>query len=252
MGARNTTQHEREPGEQDKAATGTRLRSGRLNVYAPILADDPGAVARLRKKVRHIPAERVILREHARPHEAYVIYSGWAYSYKTLPDGSRQIITFCTPGNLLCFEALVHPGLAYEYGIRSLTPLTLCVFDIDAARASLVPVSQAQMNGFWEMVHRYHNALIRKIAGLGRSTAKGRLCQLLLEIHERLRVKGLLNGARFAFPVTHAHLADALGVTDVYVGRLLGDLRNAHIFELENGIATILDDNALRAMAQDN
>ena len=36
----------------------------------------------------------------------YTILSGWAFRYKTLPDGRRQILNYALPGDFSAFRAL--------------------------------------------------------------------------------------------------------------------------------------------------
>jgi CRP-like cAMP-binding protein len=229
----------------------TQCAIGRLSVYAPTLAEDPAGIARLRKEVRFHPAERTLLRESAEPREVFAIYSGWAYTFKTLPDGGRQIITFCVPGDLVYFESILLPGRPAGYGMRSLTRLVTCAFEVASVQAFFADSTPAQRERYRDVVHCYHDLLTQKIAALGRSSARSRLAQLVFEMDRRLRARGMSDGTHFPFPATQAHLADALGVTTVYVGRTLADLRDQRIFVLENGTATILDHEALHTISRD-
>src|ERR1700732_2468721 len=55
--------------------------------------------------------------------ELYTLYSGWAFRFKTLPDGRRQILNFLLPGDLLGLEAAMFD--AAVNGIEALTDVEL-------------------------------------------------------------------------------------------------------------------------------
>src|SRR5579862_3209742 len=60
------------------------------------------------------------------PAELYTLFSGWAYRFKTLPDGRRQILNFALPGDLLGLQASMFSNSLYD--IVALTNVELCVF----------------------------------------------------------------------------------------------------------------------------
>jgi CRP-like cAMP-binding protein len=56
-------------------------------------------------------------------------------------------------------------------------------------------------------------------------TAQERICDLLLELIERMDLAGLVEGGSMAAPLTQETLADATGLTPVHVNRTLQLLR---------------------------
>lgn len=224
---------------------------GGFSLYAPTLKENPEAISRLRKETRQFAAERTIIRENTIPTEFYTIYSGWGYIFKLLPDGRRQIIVFLLPGDTFSLWSIASPDVPLHYTFRSLTPMTLCVFDRQEILRQAVAASPAQIAAFQGTMERAHGFLTRRIVDLGRRSAKGRICQLILELEGRLRKKGLSDGSRFTLPATQAHIADTLGLTSVYVSRTLAELRRDNIFELQDSVATILDAAALRTIADE-
>src|SRR3954463_9265449 len=54
------------------------------------------------------------------------VLAGWAFIYRTLTDGERQILDSRLPGDLIGIQALV--SNTSEYGVQALPPLKLCVF----------------------------------------------------------------------------------------------------------------------------
>jgi CRP-like cAMP-binding protein len=86
---------------------------------------------------------------------------------------------------------------------------------------------------------------------LGRRSAIGRVSQLLVEIERRLGERGGVQGNQFYFPVRQEHLADALGLTAVYVNRTLDRLRKDGIIEFERDRMQIMDHVTLRKIADE-
>ena len=67
--------------------------------------------ARLDERV--LPAKRNILRDEKEADEVFTLYDGWAYTYKLMLDGRRQILDFLLPGSfiglhMLWFKAMLH------------------------------------------------------------------------------------------------------------------------------------------------
>src|SRR5882724_18430 len=44
----------------------------------------------------------------------YTLFGGWAFRYKRLPDGKRQILDFLLPGDLIGVEAALFGGIAHS------------------------------------------------------------------------------------------------------------------------------------------
>ena len=90
-----------------------------------------------------------------------------------------------------------------------------------------------------------------RLADIGRRSALGRLAHLLLELESRLERKGLSKDGQFNFPVRQEHLADAVGLTTVYVNRTLDRLRRLGVIEYDRDVMRILDADKLRAIGDE-
>lgn len=73
---------------------------------------------------------------------------------------------------------------------------------------------------------------------LGRLRPTQRLAYLMLELAERLERRGMIEGDRFAMPLTYEHLADLIGVSRSQIGASLTDLK-------QRGWATLTDGNLI-------
>ena len=90
----------------------------------------------------------------------------------------------------------------------------------------------------------------RLAASIGRLDAHARLCVLLLDIHDRLRHRGLISHATFNLPLTQEQIADHLGLTLVHVNRTLRRLRKEKIVLVDRQVVIIQDMERLRELAQ--
>ena len=70
-----------------------------------------------------------ILMEGAHSAHLYTVLSGWAFRYKTLVDGRRQILNYLLPGDLVGLQGSVIGEM--DHSVEALSPLVLCVFQRD-------------------------------------------------------------------------------------------------------------------------
>jgi CRP-like cAMP-binding protein len=59
----------------------------------------------------------------------------------------------------------------------------------------------------------------------------------------------MVDGNRFAFPITQASMADAVGISSVHINRVLQELRQRHLISWDRGILEIVDWAALSTLA---
>src|SRR5712691_11251602 len=56
----------------------------------------------------------------------YTVLSGWAFRYKMLPDGRRQILNYVLPADLVGLQASAFNEM--QHSVEALTDMLLCVF----------------------------------------------------------------------------------------------------------------------------
>src|SRR4029078_6376230 len=56
----------------------------------------------------------------------YTVLSGWAFRYKTLPDGRRQILNYALPSDFLGLQGSSNDEM--QHSVEALTDVMLCVF----------------------------------------------------------------------------------------------------------------------------
>jgi len=205
------------------------------------LARDSG----VRLGFRHIRAKRVFQREGDRTAEVFTVYAGWAFRFRLLPDGRRQILTFFLPGDLIGVHSLSHS--AVQSTLQAVNDLTLCAFDITrykaAARENAEPRRKLE-----EERRKRVQFMDELIIDLGRRSAQERIVRLILEFYVRERARNAVDSDSFEFPLRQEHLADALGLTVVHVSRTLASLRAQKLLSLTRNMLKILDLQRLAAL----
>ncbi len=88
-------------------------------------------------------------------------------------------------------------------------------------------------------------ALRDQCAALGLMTAEDRLIQFLLQLRARLEIGDADIGDRFHLPFSQAEIGEAVGMTPVYVNKLLRKLSTDGLIRVERPYMRLLDRVAL-------
>lgn len=194
-----------------------------------------------------IKAGQPVLREGACTGELYTLLSGWAFRYRTLSDGRRQIFNFLLPGDFIGLQDQL--GQASPHGVEALTDSELCVF----------PLKQ-----LWDLYSRFpslgfdvtwlcaHEELIvdENLLTVGRRSAFERIAMLLIHLYKRAESIGLADRDRAVpFPLTQQHIADALGLSLVHTNKTMKRLQADGLYTLRGGRLTLTRPQAMAALA---
>lgn len=68
-----------------------------------------------------------ILQEGAHTPHLYTVLSGWAFRYKMMSDGRRQIVNYAMPGDMIGLQGSLMGEM--QHSVEALSPMTLCVFE---------------------------------------------------------------------------------------------------------------------------
>ena len=183
-----------------------------------------------------------IQRENEAGSGLHVLRRGLMMSYVLLQDGSRQILRFIFPGDLIGTATMVYDE-ATETTV-ALSEVVVCSVDRGALGAMFEEHPRIAALVFaLSQVERV--ALTDRLAALGRTSAKARVGALLLEFRDRLGVER----PSFSLGLTQEEIADATGLTAVHVNRMLRQLEEEALIERASGRVTMLDERALVRVA---
>ena len=200
------------------------------------------ALEKLEERQRHVRRGAVLQRENETGGELFILRKGLMMSYVLLDDGSRQILRFLFPGDMLGVSSAI-----YREAPETLCALSDCVVSpFDRAQLAELIASHARLSAMILVYCQIERvALTDRLAALGRTSAKARVAALLLELRNRLRAtdKGIANA--FVLGLTQEEIGDATGLTAVHVNRMLRQLEEEGMIARDSGKVTLLDERGL-------
>lgn len=171
-----------------------------------------------------------------------VIASGWAFRYRTLHDGRRQIINILLPGDAFGIETLF--DYPTETSVQTSTALTyLALSPLDVTRA--FDVSPEFRRHLFNMVFAEKISLEDWVVRLGQCDAEERTAGLLMSLHSRLMQCGLASEDSFVLDLTQQEMADVLGLHVIHLNRVLSRLRARKLVSISGKTVTLHDPHAL-------
>jgi CRP-like cAMP-binding protein len=205
------------------------------------------ALAELPATIRTLDAQEDIVREGDRPIIVCLILEGFACRYATVTSGRRQILSIHIPGDIPDLQGIFIKVM--DHSLATLTPARVALIPHDAM-CNLVDNNRRIMHLLWRDT-LVDAAIFRKwIVGIGRRTAHARFAHLVCEFAARMHAVGLMKKSVCAMPFTQADIADALGLSNVHVSRVLARLRKQGLFTWEDGILTIRNWRRLQKAAE--
>ncbi|MBC7939468.1 MAG: Crp/Fnr family transcriptional regulator [Chitinophagaceae bacterium] len=193
------------------------------------------------------PAGSVLIAEGQTDAPLYTLFAGWAFRYKTLSDGRRQILNILLPGDFVGLQQNVAEGAVH--GVETLTEVWLCPFGRDALWVLHREAPELGYDITWLAAHE-ESVVDDHLLSVGRRSAEERLATLLLQLYKR--AAALLPSTPpegLPFPLTQQHIADALGLSLVHTHRTLRKLERRGLHTLEDGHLVIRNPKALAQLA---
>lgn len=214
----------------------------KLRGFVQLNGEELAALQRATANPQAFGPREDLIREGDRPGPVFVMLDGWAFRYKVLPNGSRQIMAFMMPGDACDLNISMLAEM--DHSIQTQT------------RAQVAKISRETMD---EMMTEHpgiaramyvtqlvdESTLRAWIVSLGRRSSVERAAHLLLELYVRGIRTGMASDNEIELPLSQVVLADALGMTPVHVNRVLQELRRSKAVELRRGVLRILDPVAL-------
>src|SRR5215211_6204911 len=78
----------------------TNAFTRKLSRFASFDDAEIAALEQLSAVTENLPRGRDLIRQGERPDHLFLLLDGWAYRYKVLEDGRRQILGYLIPGDL--------------------------------------------------------------------------------------------------------------------------------------------------------
>jgi CRP-like cAMP-binding protein len=188
----------------------------------------------------------VVLSEGSHSAHLFTLLSGWAFRYKTLEDGRRQILNYVLPGDLIGLQGSVIGEM--EHSVEALSPIVLCVFQRDRLSSLFQNHPGLAFDITW-LASREERMLDENLLSLGRRTAMERAAYLIAFIYQRAGDVGLGSGKHLLIPITQQHVADTLGLSIVHTNKTLRKLVDRGLIRWRERVCEVLDADALKEIA---
>jgi CRP-like cAMP-binding protein len=218
----------------------------KLSAFLPLSPEELKCLAEMQSPPTLVERGEHLVHEGQSGHKAFVVHEGWACSYKDLPNGTRQIISFPLAGDCVGLRSVLlrtadHSFAALTNAVVSAVDaqhLWKCVNDFPRLGAALL----------WA-ASRDEAMVVEHLVSVGRRSAIERTAHFFMELAERLHVVGLTKAQSFDCPLSQTVIGDALGLTPIHVNRILRQLRENELLTLRDRIVHIHDLAGLRKLA---
>lgn len=215
----------------------------KLSAVADLSDEDEEVIHAVCRHARAVPARQHIIAEGEKPDHLHIMVEGWAARVKNLPDGSRQITAFLVPGDFCDLYVTILGEM--DHDVVALTDARVAY--VPHQEMEDLPRNRPELGRALWWATLVDEAVLREwVVNIGRRDAYRRIAHLFCELHARLQMVGLADDDSFSLPLTQEVLADAQGLTPVYVNRTLQTLRRQGLIELSQRTLTILDVAGLR------
>jgi CRP-like cAMP-binding protein len=187
-----------------------------------------------------------LLSEGSHSAHLYTLLSGWAFRYKTLEDGRRQILNYMLPGDLIGLQGSIIGEM--QHSVEALSPLVLCVFQRDRLNELFSNHPGLGFDLTW-LAAQEERMLDDHLLSLGRRNAMERAAYLIAFLHHRATSVGLAASRNLFLPITQMHVADTLGLSIVHTNKTLRKLADRSLIRWLDRSCEVLDVPGLMDLA---
>ena len=193
-----------------------------------------------------ITAGTSFLRQGTRNEYLFTMLSGWAFRYKMLDDGRRQILNYALPADLVGLQGSLMDEM--EHSVEALTDVRLCVFPRERLWDLYSKFPSLAFDVTW-LAAREEQMVDEHLLSVGQRSALERAARVLLLLFVRAQEVGLASANSIQFPFTQQHLADTLGMSLVHTNKTLKRLYAAGAVRWRDRVFEIIDREALAKIA---
>ena len=220
-----------------------------LPLFVPHTKYELALVQFLKRREITLEEGDTLIHEGQNDTRLFTLLEGWAYRFKTLSDGRRQILNFLLAGDFIGVQQKM--GDQAAHGVVMLTAARLCVFDRDALWELHRNQPTMGFNITWLTAHE-ESLVDDNLLSIGRRSAEERVATALILLYKRadaLRGHAEEPGQGVAFPPNQQHLADALGMSLAHTNKTLRKLHLRGLFRIADGRLFLMDTKALARLA---
>ncbi|MBI5258704.1 MAG: Crp/Fnr family transcriptional regulator [Burkholderiales bacterium] len=218
-----------------------------LKLFHEPTGDELALVQSLKRRERRLGPGEALIHEGQTDAPLYTMLQGWAFRYKTLSDGRRQILSFLMAGDFIGVQQKM--GDAAAHGVETLTEALFCVFQRDALWELHRRSPMMGFNVTWLTAHE-ESMVDDTLLSVGRRSAEERIASMLILLFKRAAALQPDAGAGGVdFPLTQQHIADGLGLSLVHTNKTLRKLQRRGLHRIADGRLYLRDVKAMARLA---
>lgn len=218
-----------------------------LKLFHEPTGEELQLVQSLKRRERSLGAGESLIHEGQTDAPLYTLLQGWAFRYKTLSDGRRQILSFLLAGDFIGVQQKM--GDAAAHGVETLTEALFCVFQRDALWELHRRSPMMGFNVTWLTAHE-ESMVDDTLLSVGRRSAEERIASMLILLFKRASALQADAGAGGVdFPLTQQHIADGLGLSLVHTNKTLRKLEQRGLHRIAEGRLYLRDVKAMARLA---
>ena len=219
----------------------------RIESVFTLTDEERQALQTLPMQIVMVKADQDIVREGDRPTRSCLVLSGFACAYKVTFGGKRQIVSFTIAGDIPDLQSLHLKTL--DISIATLSPCNLGFINHEDLK-NLCQRFPRITAALWRETLIEASVFREWVLNVGRREAYNRMAHILCELLVRLRAVGLTKDYTCDLPITQNEFADALGISNVHVNRVLQQMRNDGLIELNGERLNIPDWEKLKQVGE--
>jgi CRP-like cAMP-binding protein len=219
----------------------------RLESVVRLSEDDRRLFSQIPVVIKSCDAGEDIVREGEEASQCCLILKGYVIRQKVTQDSRRQIMSFYIAGDIPDLQSLhLRPS---DHTLSALGPAVIALVQHTALH-SILARSTRLTHALWRET-LVDSAIYREwLISLGGKDAIARVAHLLCELTMRLQVVELAPDLTFSLPWTQSDIADACGISQVHVNRVVQVLRTRGVIQWRSKSIKILRWNELRRIGE--
>ena len=220
----------------------------RLTICSPVVDRHIDIVQSFKSGNKIFPQQKYLYRQGERSEEIHNLLDGIVMISKDLSSGERQVLDFAFPGAFLGYQTPADQPVSHT--AQCITDVAVCVFPKRGFRALLTRHPDLALR-LTELAVEDLERMHRYLANMGCRSARRSVAYLLVLLYQRVQLFTSYNAARgdVSLPITQGRMADALGITNVYINRILHGFQEEGLLSCTGGRVTILNPTGLSRIA---
>lgn len=206
--------------------------------YCELSDDEKSLLKRLEESPSDTRANSLLWQTGDAASEFCTLSKGWAYSFRHLENGDRQILEVFLPGDIIGLREFAFSQRLED--VRMLTDGVVCYFP----HAHLLDLFQrsVKLTSVVMAISSRHQALItERLINVARRTARQKVAHFLNEMYVRIGQIEPHQHGKLHLPLSQEQLADILGLSPVHVSRTFSALSEEGIVYRERRHVSIPD-----------